>query len=215
MKHDELAYYRAVEDHFARLRGTPFLFTPKDFGLLRGWWSEGVPLAAVLAGVGEVMARRTERGQDPVSSLSYCRHAVTRHAKRLASARVGGAAVPAALSRYASLVRVAAERCADEARAAEALAALADAVESLPVDAPVAALDATVASVEATALEAAVAALAPARRRQLEAEVEAAVLEAGGGPTAAPGVRRAFAVKAARQLFGVPRLEIDSDAPES
>ena len=32
---EELAYYRAVEDHFAALRGTPFLFSPKDFVLLR------------------------------------------------------------------------------------------------------------------------------------------------------------------------------------
>ncbi len=48
----EIAYYRAVEDHFAALRGTPFLFSPKDFALLRRWWREGVPLAAVLAGIG-------------------------------------------------------------------------------------------------------------------------------------------------------------------
>ncbi len=62
----EIAYYRAVEDHFAALRGTPFLFSPKDFALLRRWWREGVPLAAVLAGIAEAWERRREREEDPV-----------------------------------------------------------------------------------------------------------------------------------------------------
>ncbi len=65
MNPEELEYYRAVEDLFARLRGTPFLFSPKDFALLRRWWSEGVPLAAVAAGLGEVFARRAEADGNP------------------------------------------------------------------------------------------------------------------------------------------------------
>ncbi len=221
MSQDELAYYRAVEDHFARLRGTPFLFTPKDFGLLRRWWSDAVPLAAVMAGIGEVMARRSERGEDTVSSLAYCRHAVARHAKRLATAAVGtdeGRApavdVPAALAGYVAAVRAAAGRWGGERRVADALTALADAVGTLPADAPVAALEATAASLEATALEAASGALAPERRKSQEAALAAAVAEAGGQEAVAGNARRAIAVKILRGLFGLPRLELLSDASE-
>ena len=112
----EAAYYRAVEDHFAALRGTVFIFTPKDFALLRGWFREGVPLGAVIAGIDEAFERRRGEGADPVSSLSYCRHAVTRHARRLAAAHVGGPAdappldVTRALSELRTLVAAAAER---------------------------------------------------------------------------------------------------------
>ena len=87
----EISYYRAVEDLFATLRGVPHMLSPKDFHLLRSWWREGIPLAAVSAGATEVFARRRERGEiDPVVSLSYCRHAVKAHARRIADMRVGG-----------------------------------------------------------------------------------------------------------------------------
>ena len=86
----ELAFYRAVEDLFATLRGVPHLMSPKDFQLLRSWWGDQVPLAAVTAGVTEVFARRREQGdEDPVTSLGYCRHAVRRHAKRMAEMGAG------------------------------------------------------------------------------------------------------------------------------
>jgi hypothetical protein len=218
MTPDELAYYRAVEDHFARLRGTPFLFSPKDFGLLRGWWSEAVPLAAVIAGIGEVMARRSDRGEDPVSSLSYCRHAVTRHAKRLAATAVGTEGmvpafdVPAALAAYAAAVRDAAARWSAEPRTAAALTALAGAVETLPQDAPPAALEATATTLEATALDAAAAALSAERRRSLEGELQAALLAAGGAGELTATARRAVVVKLLRGMFGVPRLELAGDA---
>ena len=50
----ELAYYRSVEDLFATLRGTPHTLSPRDFQLLRGWWRDEVPLAAVVTGLTEV-----------------------------------------------------------------------------------------------------------------------------------------------------------------
>jgi len=86
----EMAFYRAVEDLFATLRGVPHLMSPRDFQLLRSWWDEGIPLTAVTAGVTEVFAKRRERGdEDPVVSLGYCRHAVRRHGRRLAEMRTG------------------------------------------------------------------------------------------------------------------------------
>ena len=89
----ELDYYRAVEDLFSSLRGVPHVLSPKDFQLLRSWWKDEVPLSAVRTGIAEVFARRRERGEaESVVSLSYCRHAVAAHAKRVAEMRVGAAA---------------------------------------------------------------------------------------------------------------------------
>jgi hypothetical protein len=219
MGQDELAFYRAVEDHFARLRGTLFLFTPKDFALLRRWWSEAVPLAAVIAGIGEVMARRAERGEDPVSSLAYCRHAVAKHAKRLAAAAVGDggltslADVPSLLAAYAAAVRAAAARWAAEGGVAAPLAALAAAVETLPCDAPPAALEATGASLEAAALAEVTAGVSSEHRRRLERETEEALAAVGGEQIAAVA-RRAIGIKVLREHLGIPRLELSGDATE-
>jgi len=219
MSGDELAYYRAIEDHFARLRGTAFLFTPKDFALLRRWWAEGVPLAAVMAGIGEAMEKRRERGDDPVSSLAYCRHAVARHAKRLAAAAVGGTEdpsrpdVPALLRGYEAAVASAAARLAEWPGVAAALGTLAAAVGSLPVDAPVAALEATVASLEASALEAAAAGLPAERRREVDEAVRLADAAAAEGSELSPVALRAIRLRAWRAVLGLPRPELTGDAP--
>ena len=86
IEEEELRYYRSVEDFFAWVRGVPHTLSPRDFQLLRSWWRDQVPLAAVLAGITEVISRRREDGDgDPVVSLSYCRHAVRRHARHSSS----------------------------------------------------------------------------------------------------------------------------------
>jgi hypothetical protein len=170
---DELAYYRAVEDHFAALRGTPFLFSPKDFALLRKWWREGVPLAAVLAALGEVWERRRERAEDPVSSLAYCRHAVARHAKRLAGARVGAAEKGGPANFEAALQALAAnvaERVAAWHHVPLVAAVLRDlerAVVSLPANLEQATLDEALADLEFTTLDALLAAGRNAQRDRL------------------------------------------------
>jgi len=57
---------------------------------MRSWWRNDIPFAAVAAGLNEVFARNRDRDDaDPVVSLSYCRHAVKIHAKRIANMRVG------------------------------------------------------------------------------------------------------------------------------
>jgi hypothetical protein len=211
---DELAYYRAVEDHFAALRGTPFLFSPKDFALLRRWWGEGVPLAAVLAGIGEVWERRREREADPVSSLAYCRHAVARQAKRLASARVGAAPGEGAFD-VATAIRALAGAVAETTAAwqgvpqvAAVLRDLERAVATLPEDSQPAALDETLADLEFTSLDALLGALPMDRREAIDSEVEREL----GGLELADDVRKrtrhALLVKALRRLIGLPRLEL-------
>ncbi len=214
MNADELAYYRAVEDHFAFLRGTPFLFSPRDFALLRRWWAEGVPLAAVLVGLTEVFERRRERGDDPVSSLSYCRHAVARHARRLGAARVGTAEpetpidVPARLAALAAAVRGAGRLFAGEEALGRALSRLAAAIETLPPAAPPAALDEELAQLEASALDALVEALPGALAAQVTGEVERQLGELGLDEEARGRTRVALRRRAVREALGLPRLEL-------
>ncbi|HUK11957.1 MAG TPA: hypothetical protein VLW17_01545 [Thermoanaerobaculaceae bacterium] len=219
MSDPELEFYRAVEDHFAALRGTPFLFTPKDFALLRKWWREGVPLAAVLAGLGEVFERRRERDGDPVSSLSYCRHAVARHAKRLASAHTGSPGEPAprldvgrALASLAAQLDAPLARWQGVAGVGAVLADVRAAVAGLPADADPAAVEETLAELEFTCLEAVLAVLPPAARAEVDAEVERELAGARIAEEARARTHRALQLKAVRRVVGLPRLELPADA---
>jgi hypothetical protein len=215
---EEMAYYRAVEDCFAALRGTPFLLRPKDFALLRSWWSGGVPLAAVLAGLSESFARQRGRGDDPISSLSYCRHAVARHARRLRDARAGAGPEPAldvttALTHLVEQVRQAAQAWHEQPAVAAGLNALVCAIATLPSGSSAGAVDETLAGLELAALETLEAALPQAERDALAGAVEA---ELTALPAADREVlertRRAMRVKLLRRRLGLPRLELNTRA---
>jgi len=214
MKQEERAYYKAVEDHFALLRGTPFLISPKDFHLMKQWWEDGVPLAAVLAGMGEAFGRRRERGEDPVSSLAYCRHAVKSHAKRLAQAAVGGAVdgavldVPAALGGLSRSVRERAAALADDQPSHALLLDLARAIEGLPVASSPSALDETLASLEATALEALAMVLPKELKEKVEERVSTELTQLHLEGDTLARTRRALTLRAVREAAGLPRLEL-------
>ncbi len=214
----EIAYYRAVEDHFAALRGTPFLFSPKDFALLRRWWREGVPLAAVLAGIAEAWERRREREEDPVSSLSYCRHAVARHGKRLRAAHAGAAeAVPApdvaaALAALVAAIGEAEARWSEQRAVREVLGDLERAVASVPADGDPAAIEKALAELEFGALDALARALPADAKGAIEREVGESLDRLGLETEVRERTRRALLVKAVRRLIGVPRLELDAGA---
>lgn len=206
---EELAYYRAVEDHFCRLRGTPFLFSPKDFAYLRRWWQEGIPLSAVLLALGEVFAKKRERGEGPVSSLAYCRHAVARYAKRLAQARVGGEEprpwdVDKALADLcAQLERVRSQLASP--RLGQVVSGLMATIQALPRDVPAAVLADMLAELEEQALSEAWAALPEEEREELVRQLKAEL------PAGAELSGRAWQVvlwRAVREHLGFPRLEL-------
>lgn len=206
---EELAYYRAVEDHFCRLRGTPFLFSPKDFAYLRRWWQEGVPLSAVLLALGEVFAKKRERGEGPVSSLAYCRHAVARYAKRLAQAQVGGEEaktwdVDKALAELCTQLEKVRSQLASP-RVQEVLSGLLATIRSLPRDLPAATLADMLSELEEQALGEAWAALPEEERQELVSHLKA------GLPEGAELSGRAWQVallRAVREHLGLPRLEL-------
>ncbi len=78
-------YFRAIEDLFIRLRGSPLLLSPADHLVARKWFEQRVPMEVVARALEGVFARRRERGASgKVSSLRYCRPAVEKEWKRVA-----------------------------------------------------------------------------------------------------------------------------------
>lgn len=217
----EIQYYRTVEDFFSGLRGVPHVLSPKDFQLLRQWWRDGVPLSAVLAGITEVFEKKRARGdEDPVTSLSYCRHAVRRHAKAVAAARVGAspprpqpdagvvagrvrelAAELTALAAAQEEVRPAAARVlAEAARTLEASAG-----EDLEADRA----EELLMALETRIMEGLRHALPREELARLEAEARAAADASGATGEAKERTRRAALDRRIRGLLGLPRMELE------
>lgn len=213
----ELAYYRSVEDLFSSLRGGPHVLSPRDFQLLRGWWRDGVPFAAVAAGLNEVFERARERDEDdPVVSLSYCRHAVRRQAKRFAAMRVGnGGSSPEAvataddLARLSSRLEAAARSLVDDRPAvSRVLERTIELLDRAADDVPAALLDEHLYSLESAMLRDCWQALDPRERSSIDARVDAAVTASIGSGAARRRAERALRDRELRVLLGLPRLEL-------
>jgi hypothetical protein len=70
---DEAAYATKVEEAFIAERGTPFLISPKDWTLIRGWREGGIPVDVVVRAVRDTFEKRRARGQaGKISSIAYC-----------------------------------------------------------------------------------------------------------------------------------------------
>jgi hypothetical protein len=214
----ELAYYRAVEDLFATLRGVPHIISPKDFQLLREWWREEVPLAAVRAGITEVFARRRERGEhDPVVSLSYCRHAVRKHAQRLAEMLVGASHDDSSpppdpkpqIEALATDLNAAAARSRSEIpRIADIIESIAAAVETAS-ELPVSALEEHLFALESALLANCLEALDEPSRQSLEKRARHEAESTAATPEARERTFRALRDRLLRSDLGLPRLELD------
>ena len=74
---EEPDYFLEIESRFATLRETPFVFSAKDWALMKSWKDDGIPLPIVLEAMESCFEKRKEGGRKrSISSLSYCRHAV-------------------------------------------------------------------------------------------------------------------------------------------
>jgi len=213
----ELAYYRQVEDLFSSLRGLPHILSPRDFQLLRTWWRDQVPLAAVSAGLTEVFARQSERDDtDPVTSLSYCRHAVKRHTKRLAAMQVGGQDESSAgspptidLSRTVGrLTSTAADLRERRPAVADVVDRVAKQVNLASDDIPAEAIDEHLFELEAAMLHDCREALGEDERRTIDKRVDRAVGVSAVSEDARRRSIRALRDREIRLLLDLPRLEI-------
>lgn len=215
----ELRYYRSVEDLFASLRGAPHILSPRDFQLLRSWWRDDVPLAAVAAGLTEVFARNRERDDaDPVVSLSYCRHAVKRNAKRLAAMRLGEGESTAEAEPdvaeadwrrlVAELIAAVGEQRNERPAVAEVLAGIADQIEIAGRDLPIDLLDEHIFSLESAMLHECWQALGSAEQQDIDDRVDSAVAASSATEEARRRSTRALRDREIRLLLGLPRLEL-------
>src|ERR1043166_5841076 len=67
-------YFVEIEAHFSARRGTPFVFSPKDWWLMKEWRDQGIPLAVVIEAIDFVFEKH--EGRKTVNGLSFCKHAV-------------------------------------------------------------------------------------------------------------------------------------------
>ncbi len=215
----ELTYYRTVEDLFATLRGVPHILSPKDFHLLRGWWRDEIPLAAVRAGITEVFAKRRDRGEpDPVVSLSYCRHAVQTHARRIADMHVGAShedtqqpefdADDALRSLESELTAAAERQRTPRPRVAEAIEGIAAAVGAAR-ELPPAAVEEHLFALESALLATCLASLGYDERDALEERARTDADASATTPEARDRAFLAFRDRLLRELLALPRLELD------
>lgn len=214
----ELAYYRAVEDFFATMRGVRHVLSPRDFQLLREWWRYEIPLAAVRAGITEVFARRNERGEaTPVVSISYCRHAVRAHARRAAEMKVGlagGGGQPPS-SPTLALSALAAELAAAAARLRKKMPRVADVVRGFAIAVEDAAeLDAAIVDEHLFALETALLAncleaIDEALRHEIEERARTESETMATSSDARERTFRALRDRLLRDVLSLPRLELD------
>ncbi len=210
----EIEFLRSVEDLFATLRGVPHLLSPKDMQLARTWWKDEVPLAAVTAGVTEVMEKRRATGDgDPVVSLSYCRHAVRRHTKRLQEQQVGAHSAAAdtrdtdrMIKALANDLRQAAGQV-DFSETAVAIEAFAVQVDALVGAAP-GLIDEQLFALETGLLEACRRTLPAGTLADIERSVEAKTGTSGASADALKRSRRAVLDRMIRTLLDLPRLEL-------
>lgn len=213
----EMEYYREVEDLFSSLRGVPHILSPRDFQLLRSWWREEVPLAAIAAGLTDVFAKNRERDDsEPVTSLSYCRHAVKRQAKRLAEMQVGAAddtgdqeppkidLQPLVERLNATVDRLDPIRPA----AARIVRGIAGQVELAERELPAEAVDEHLFGLESAMLADCLEALETDERRAIETKVNDAVTATAASDEARLRSLRALRDREVRLLLDLPRLEL-------
>lgn len=100
-------YFGDVSRAFLRLRGAPFILSARELHVLSAWEREGIPLAAVLAGL-EQAFRGQARGPSaakPGSSLVFCDSFVRRANDQRRDRAVGRRRPPGGTAGRMALIR--------------------------------------------------------------------------------------------------------------
>jgi hypothetical protein len=208
-------YYLEIEAHFAARRETPFLFSAKDWSLMKQWHDDGIPLPVVIEAIDSCFDKRAQAGRKRViSSLSYCRHAVRELWDDRRDLAVGGSgAVPEgdAASGVESLA-ARLESTAAETRntgVAQLLRDTAAEVRSFASGWSVPRIEEALLALEDTLLDRCVAALPAAEADSLRAGIETQLATAGIRDAAVrERTRAAMTKRAVRSLVGIPRLSL-------
>jgi hypothetical protein len=199
-------YFGAIEELFVALRGAPLLLSPADWRVAQKWRRQGVPLELVRRVLGEVFAKRAERGtRGRVNSLRYCAAAVEAawgEWQELQGPRAPPPAEPVAVAqRLAELAAALPEGLPGRQGWASRMQALAGTLEE--VEGQLEALDSELLAAAALALE-------PSERATLEAEVAAAIARLAGRlpATELEVVRDQLWRRSLRRRAGLPLLTL-------
>lgn len=206
-------YFLEIESHFALRRGTPFLFSAKDWALMKSWRDEDIPIGLVVEAIDRCFDHRAASGRKgTISSLSYCRHAVRDLWDERKSLKVGAeGTVPERdpgplLEALARDLEAAAENAASAAR--EALVNATAEVRAIRSVEPVPAIEQRLLSVEDRLLAALEAGMPSADLEQLRAEVERALGPHKLDESVAARTRQANLRRLMRRRFGLRRLSL-------
>jgi hypothetical protein len=223
---DEAGYATRIEDAFIAERGTPFLVSAKDWGLIRGWREAGVPADTVVRAVREAFERRRARGQaGKISSLAYCVSAVEERWEMERRGLVGKeiASPPAAADAAAIGEKLAALVLALRADTSprsgpfeESSGALRDVfdkaavkVEEIPPDLPFEEIEHKLSSIEGSLVRAGLKAMNSSFQGLVEERVTSALGDVSGlAPHVVERMRKALTRREVRALAGFPPLTL-------
>lgn len=63
-------YFEEIENYFCRKKGKSLILSPKDWVLIKKWWTEGIPLSLVLQGIDTTFANNPNPKR--INSIGYC-----------------------------------------------------------------------------------------------------------------------------------------------
>lgn len=206
-------YFLEVESHFSARRGTPFVFSAKDWSLLKGWKEDGVPLPVILEAIDTCFEKKESSGRKGViSSLSYCRHAVKEIWADRQELQVGSSeSVPEARPEepLAELSRRLREsESAAEPFAARVIAEAAEKVEAIPSGESVPHIEDLLMRIESDLISRLEATLSPDQANAIRTEVETSLGRHRLDPKVAERTRDANTRRMLRTRFGLPRLSL-------
>jgi hypothetical protein len=224
---DETAYATKVEEAFIAERGTPFLVSPKDWTLIRGWREGGIPVDVVIRAVREAFEKRRARGQaGKISSIAYCASSVEELWEmerrglvgKAPEAPPGGADAPAkddALALLSAGLRARGDVLATADGAEEIrmlrkyLLNAASKIEALPREGPFEESESALASIEAALVKSALRNLPPEQQSLVESRVAEALGDVSRvSPHVVERMRRALTRREVRLLLGLPALTL-------
>jgi len=213
---DEEAYATRIEDAFIAASGSPYLASPKDWALIRGWLEGGIPVDTVVRAIEETFEKRRGRGSvKRVGTIAYCAGAVEERWELERRALVGqgettrDTAPEGVAPRLERLASALAACAAGSPPAARAIAKTLEKLGELDPTKGFDQLEDELAALEAALVKKLARALEAPEAAALAARVEEALGETPG--VTAEGrerIRRALQAREVRRTLALPALTL-------